>query len=67
MYFTTKFLELKLLTLCAVTFLEQHETNDTINEDNENNGSNATQPSNRPSHARKAREEGNALGSCMYF
>jgi hypothetical protein len=55
------FSELKLLTLCAVAFVEQHDTDGITCEDDESNGSNATPPSNRPSHARKKREEGNGL------
>ena len=46
-----------------MAFVEQHDTEGIIIiiEDNESNGSNVIPPSNRPSHARKKREEGNGL------
>jgi hypothetical protein len=44
-----------------VAIVEQRGTDDIIMEDDETNGSNVTQPSNRPSHARKAREKGIGL------
>ncbi|KAF0892810.1 hypothetical protein E2562_017766, partial [Oryza meyeriana var. granulata] len=46
-----------------MAFVEQRDTDGIIVEDDESNGSNATPPSNRPSHARKARDEGNGHGS----
>jgi hypothetical protein len=47
--------------MCAVAFVEQRDTDAIVDEDDESNGSNATPPSNRPSHARKARDEGKGL------
>jgi len=44
-----------------VAFVEQCDTDAIVDEDDESNGSNVTPPSNRPSHARKARDEGNGL------
>jgi hypothetical protein len=61
MYFTTSFLELRQLTLCAVAIVDQRDTDGMIVEDDESNGSNATPPSVRPSHARKARDDRNGL------
>jgi hypothetical protein len=42
-----------------VAYVEQHDTDDI--EDDESNGSIATPPSNRPSHARKKRDQQNGL------
>ena len=61
MLFSTNFFKIEPLTLCAVAFVEQRDTDAIVDEDDESNGSNATPPSNRPSHARKARDEGNGL------
>ena len=61
MLFSTIFFKTKPLTLCAVVFVEQRDTDAIVDEDDESNGSNVTPPSNRPSHARKARDEGNGL------
>lgn len=46
-----------------MAFVEQRDTDAIVDEDDESNGSNATPPSNRPSHARKARDDGNGYGS----
>jgi len=61
MLFSTNFFKTEPLTLCAVAFVEQRDTDAIVDEDDESNGSNATPPSNRPSHARKARDEENGL------
>ena len=61
MHFTTNYLELKLVTSCAVAYLEHHDTDDIVNEEDESNGTNATTSINRPTHARKATGDGNGL------
>ncbi|XP_066358129.1 uncharacterized protein [Miscanthus floridulus] len=58
-----EFLRMKGDILEIMAFVKQRDTDAIVDEDDESNGSNATPPSNRPSHASKARDEGNGHGS----
>jgi len=44
-----------------VAFVEQTDNDDIVIEDDESNASNGTPPTNRPSHARKKKEDGNGI------
>jgi len=46
-----------------MAYVEERNTDDITSEDDESNGSNATPPSNWPSHARKKKEKRNGDGS----
>jgi len=51
----------------AVAYVEQGEADDISIEDEESNASNGTPPTNRPSHARKKKEEGKGMSSFIEF
>jgi hypothetical protein len=50
-----------------VAYVEQGEDDDISIEDEESNASNGTPPTNRPSHARKKKEEGKGMSSFIEF